>query len=110
VLEENEVDVEALALMAPDDYKELGIDRIGTDAITGKLAELQCRHFPAATELQGRSDATREAGPGASVLRQFLRADGRQCLAMSEREILAVFAEAQQLEGEQRSACGMHNV
>lgn len=104
VLEENEVDVEALALMAPDDFMELGIDEFGTDAITGKLAEL--RHFPAAAELlQGRGDVAAHAvSPGASALRQFFRTGGRQCLAMSEREILAVFAEAQQLEGEQRSA------
>ena len=41
VLAENEVDVEALALMAPDDFDELGIDPSAQVRVHGKLAELR---------------------------------------------------------------------
>jgi hypothetical protein len=101
VLAENEVDVEALALMAPDDFDELGIDQSAQGRIHGKLAELRDTTLPTGGVLPS-PDATplAQVAEPAALLRHFLRTDGMQCARMAPHDILAVFAEAaSQLHG-----------
>jgi hypothetical protein len=90
VLAENEVDVEALALMAPDDFDELGIDPSAQVRVHGKLAELR---DTAAAHVGARNQATPQGNEAAALLRQFLRTDGMQCLQMPHAEILSIFAD-----------------
>lgn len=91
VLAENEVDVEALALMAPDDFDELGIDPSAQVRVHGKLAEL--RDTAAQVSAAGNeATATPQDIEAAALLRQFLRSTP-QCLRLPHDEILAIFAE-----------------
>ena len=90
VLAENEVDVEALALMAPDDFDELGIDPSAQVRVHGKLAELR---DTAAAQVGVGDQPTPQRTEAATLLRQFLRTDGMQCLQMPHAEILSIFAD-----------------
>lgn len=89
VLAENEVDVEALALMAPDDFDELGIDPSAQVRVHGKLAELR----DTAAQVSAGNQATPQGIDAAALLRQFLRSTGVECLRLPPTEILAIFAD-----------------